>query len=102
MESSAFLAALSQMQHMPTELREGFAKASERMTAEQRRDVAAKLAGLHAELFGAQADLEEALAKGRALLDRFRHELVPAIRSAKERGEHAEELQRAESSMNSL
>ena len=102
MESAAFLAALSQMQHMPAELREGFGRASERMKPEQRQEVATKLAALHAELAGAHANLEGAVAKGHELLERFKHELVPAVRAAKEQGEHEQELQQAESSMNTL
>lgn len=102
MESSAFLAAVMQMQHMPSALREEFAAASAKMTDEQRDDVAAQLAALHGALAGAETDLGTAVAKGQEILKQYQHELVPAMRAEKEHSEHEEELKQAESSMNTL
>lgn len=102
MESSAFLAAVMQMQHMPSDLRQEFAAASEKMTDAQRDDAAAQLAALHDALAGAETDLGTAVAKGQDILKQYKHELVPAIRAEQEESEHQAELQQAESSMNTL
>lgn len=102
MESSAFLAAVSQMQHIPGELRQEFAAASEKMTDAQRDEVAAELAALHDALAGAETDLTTAVTKGEEILRQYKHELVPAMRAEREESEHAEELKQAESSMNTL
>ena len=102
MESSAFLAAVMQMQHMPSDLRQEFAAASEKMTDVQRDSVAAELAALHDALAGAETDLGTAVAKGQDILKQYKHELVPAMRAEQEQSEHQEELQQAESSMNTL